>query len=531
MKVLRKSRHPDVNLIKALLFGKGDLNAFCGLVIDNMTQLVIMAAVLVKVFHFPREMVYSRMIPGSAIGVFVGNIAYTLMALSLARRTGRKEVTAMPLGIDTPSLFAFIFGVIGPAHAATGDPVLAWKISMAVVVIVGLVKTLGSFLGPLIQRSVPQAGLLGPIAGVALLLISFLPLVKIFKDPLTGFMSLIIVLCCLIGKLRFPFRIPAALGGVLLGVIISYSLRLFGEGPPLPSFSEGLQQMSLSFPLPSLGFLEGLPYVMNYLPLALPFAIVVIIGGIDVTESAAVAGDHYHPRTILMVSGLSTLFSGLCGGVLQTTPFIGHPAYKEMGGRAGYTLWTALFIGLGGIFGTLGLMVDFLPEAALAPVLIFIGLEITAEVFSVTPARHYPALAFSFLPAIAQLVFIELNGLLTHLGKRFSDLSGEMALSFQTIQMLANGFIISSLIWGAALALIIDKALERAAFFFGIAALASLFGIIHSPFPDGRLFLPWRIESSFPLRLSSAYGLMVVLLLLMAGYQKKRVGQAGISTL
>lgn len=506
---------------QSLLFGRGDLNAFFGLVIDNMTQLVIMAAILVSVFQFPKEIVYTKMIPGSAIGVFLGDLAYTIMALRLARRTGRRDVTAMPLGIDTPSLFAFIFGVIGPAYAATSDPVLAWKISMAAVIIVGLLKTLGSFLGPLIQRTVPQTGLLGPIAGVALLLIAFLPLIKVFHDPLTGFISLIVVLTCLVGKIPFPFRLPAAFGGVVLGVMISYSLRLFGLGAPIPSFTEGIQKMSISFPFPTFAFLEGVPYVTTYLPLAVPFAIVVIIGGIDVTESAAVAGDRYHSRSILLVSGLSTLFGGFCGGVVQTTPYIGHPAYKEMGGRAGYTLWTALFIGFGGIFGYLGLMVDFLPEAALAPILIFIGLEITAQVFSATPSRHYPAIAFSFIPAIAQLVLIELNGLLSHVGKRLSDLSGEMAQTFEMILLMANGFIISSLLWGAALALIIDQQLQRAALFFGIAALCSLFGVIHSPSPDGSLFLPWRVGSNLPLLLSGAYGMMVLFLLLMASYQKR----------
>lgn len=94
----------------------------------------------------------------------------------------------MPLGIDTPSLFAFLFGVIGPVHLATGDPVLDWKISMAVVVLVGLTKMVGSFLGPIIQRALPRADLLGPIAGVALRLIAFVPAIKIFHEPLVGFL-------------------------------------------------------------------------------------------------------------------------------------------------------------------------------------------------------------------------------------------------------------------------------------------------------------------------------------------------------
>jgi len=500
-----------------MLIGPGDLNAFFGLVVDNMTQLVVMAAILVNVFQFPKELVYFKMIPGSAIGVFAGDLAYSIMAIRLARRTGRTDVTAMPLGIDTPSLFAFLFGVIGPAYVATGDPVLAWKIAMAVVVLVGITKTVGAFLGPLIQRAVPRAALLGPIAGVALMLIAFLPMIKIFHAPLAGFLSLIVILCCIVGKVPFPFRIPAAFGAVALGVAASYFTRLFGIGAALPNLAERLQEMTFVLPFPSLAFLEGLPYTVAYLPLALPFAIVVIIGGIDVTESAKAAGDPYETLPILLTSGLSTILVGLCGGVVQTTPYIGHPAYKDMGGRAGYTLGTALFIGLGGIFGYLGLMADLLPEAALAPILIFVGLEITAQTFRATPERHYKAVAFSFIPAIATLVLIELNGLLANLGRSPSDLSGEMAVSFEMIVLIANGFIISSLLWGAALVMIIDRRLRRAAAFLGAAAVLSLFGIIHSPFPDGRLFLPWQVDSKMPLLLGIGYGMMALFLVLMSG--------------
>ncbi len=507
----------SMKLKKSFFWGSGDINAFFGLVVDNMTQLVIMAAILVNVFQFPKDLVYYKMIPGSAIGVFAGDLAYTIMALRLAKRTGREDVTAMPLGIDTPSLFAFLFGVIGPAHLATGDPVLAWKISMATVVIVGLTKTLGSFLGPMIQGSVPRAGLLGPIAGVALMLIAFLPMIKIFHDPLVGFTSLIVILTCLVAKIPFPFRIPAALGGVSLGLIVSYLTRFFGAGSPLPNLEERLQEIEFAFPIPTLAFWEGLPHVVTYLPLAIPFAIVVIIGGIDVTESAKAAGDEYDTRSILLTSGLSTVLAGLCGGIVQTTPYIGHPAYKNMGGRAGYTLGTALFIGLGGILGYLGLMADLLPEAALAPILIFVGLEITAQTFSATDRKHYSAVVLSFLPAIAALVLIELNSLMANLGKNSADLTGEMAETFQMVVLIANGFIISSLLWGAGLSLMIDRELKRAAAFWGVGAVLTLFGVIHSPFPDGRLFLPWRIDAHTPMTLSLAYGVMAIFLLCIRG--------------
>lgn len=130
-------------------------------------------------------------------------------------------------------------------------------------------------------------------------------------------------------------------------------------------------------------------------------------------------------------------------------------------------------------------MADLLPEAALAPILIFVGLEITAQTFSACQKKHYEAIAFSFLPAIAALVLIELNGLMANLGKSAADLTREMAITFDMIVLIANGFIVSSLLWGASLSLIIDHEIKRAAGFLGIAALLTLFGVIHSPFPDG----------------------------------------------
>lgn len=151
----------------------GDLNAFFGLALDNVSNLVLLWGILVSVFGFPAEPILYRMIPGTAIGVLVGDLIYTWMAFRLARRTGRDDVTVMPLGIDTPSLFGLTFGVLGPAYLATRDAEHAWRVGMAVLVLMGLAKILGAFAGEGVRRL--RAGLLGSIAGVAILLIAFFP--------------------------------------------------------------------------------------------------------------------------------------------------------------------------------------------------------------------------------------------------------------------------------------------------------------------------------------------------------------------
>ena len=70
----------------------GDVNAFFGLMLDNVVNLVILAGILVYVFEFPAHLVYSRMFPGTALGVLAGDLAYTWMALRLSRRTGRPAI-------------------------------------------------------------------------------------------------------------------------------------------------------------------------------------------------------------------------------------------------------------------------------------------------------------------------------------------------------------------------------------------------------------------------------------------------------
>lgn len=492
----------------------GDANAFFGLVVDNMTQLVILTGLLVGVFQFPTDLVLYRMVPGTAIGVLVGDLVYTWLAFRLARRTNRQDVTAMPFGIDTPSLFGITFGVLGPTMLLTKDPVLAWKVGMGATVAMGLLKLVLSFGGEWVRRVVPRAGLLGSIAGVAILLIAFLPALRVFADPLVGLVSLGLILVALVGRIRLPRGIPGALAAVVAGCLVYAVERWLGvEGIPAPLSVPVSWQLAV--PWPTLAWLDALDEIWAALPVALPLALATVIGGIDNTESAIAAGDDYRTRDILLTEALATILAGLCGGVIQNTPYIGHPAYKAMGARAAYTVATGLVIGVGAMTGVISLLVGVVPEAAVAPILIFVGIEITAQAFLATPARHAPAVALAFLPVIAALLLIQFSNLLAALGRSPSDLPREAALALETVRVLGNGFILSALLWGSGVALIVDRRLLAAASVFAVASLASLCGIIHSPLATGGLFWPWSADSRWPGLLAGAYGLLAGLLVLL----------------
>lgn len=440
-------------------------------------------------FGFPADLVLGRMLPGTAVGVLAGDLAYTVMAVRLARRTGRSDVTAMPFGIDTPTLFAMVFGVLGPVKVATGDPVLAWKVAMAVTVAIGAIKCVLSFAGDWVRRVVPRAALLGSIAGVAILLIAFLPMLKILRDPLVGLVALVVLLLALLGRVRMPLRMPGAFAAVLVGAAIFWGRAALGAGGHAPPPIDA--RLALAIPWPTLTWLTALDEALPYLSIALPFALVTIVGGIDNAESAIAAGDEYRTRDILLVEALATVLAGGCGGVIQNTPYIGHPAYKTMGARAGYTLATGLVIGLGAATGVLGLLVGILPEAAVAPILVFVGLEITAQAFLASPPRHGPAVALALVPVAAAVVLIELGSVLAALGQSAGGLTGEAAGMYQALLTLGNGFVLTAVLWSSAVVFIIERRLAALAAVLAIAGLATLVGLVHSPLPSGAVFWPW----------------------------------------
>jgi AGZA family xanthine/uracil permease-like MFS transporter len=231
-----------------------------------------------------------------------------------------------------------------------------------------------------------------------------------------------------------------------------------------------------------------------FLPVALPLALATVVGGIDCTESAAAAGDDYPTSRIIAYEGLATLAGGLFGGVIQSTPYIGHPAYKAMGGRAAYTLATALFVGSAGVLGYFDWIFYLLPKAVVFPILVFVGLEIAAQSFHATPVRHFPAVALACVPALAYLALLNLNQLLPREPAGFAALAPEVQHWVQTVTCLAGGggFIITSLLWGTLLARLIDGEIRTAAAVLFLGAVAALFGVIHSPLPSSPIQSPGR---------------------------------------
>lgn len=511
----------------------GDVNAFFGLMLDNIAGLILMVSLLAA-FEVPSDFVIRAMVPGTALGVLVGDLCFFGIAFVLARHSGRDDVTAMPLGLDTPSTFGMILFVLGPAFSdarqnlgmeVADAAVYTWHIGIVCVVISGLFKLACAPVSGWVRRLVPRAGLLGSLAAIALVIISFLPLLEIFGHPLPGLMALAIVLTALIGRVKLPFHLPGTLGALLVAGTLFYLMRALG----LEGYAEAGEPLQAEW-LPTR-WLDAWTFewtarigdALRYLPVALPFALATVVGGIDCTESAAAAGDEYDTRTVIAVEASATLLAGLSGGVIQTTPYIGHPAYKAMGGRAAYTLATALLVGSAGLVGYFGYLYQWIPAPAVYPILVFVGLEIASQSFLATPRRHYPAVAVACLPALAFLALFIPGQILTP-GNDL-ELSAELSRNLQTLRMLSNSFILTSLLWAWLLVTVIDRNLLRGAAVCLVAATFTLFGIIHSPSLTNNVALPFGpsewgsmvvSEELRPLVLEYAAGYLCVAVVLAA---------------
>ncbi|MBX7166233.1 MAG: permease [Pirellulales bacterium] len=527
----------------------GDINAFCGLVLDNLAVMVLLVSMLVGTYGFDASFALRYMIPGTALGVVVGDLCFTWMAFRLAARTGRNDVTAMPLGLDTPSTFGMVFFVLGDAFVTAKAAGLApeeacrhaWHIGICALITSGVFKLACATLSGWIRQIVPRAGLLGSLAAIALVLIGFLPLLEVAHLPVVGYVTLAVILTALVARVPLPGRVPGALGALVVGCVVYFLMSAtgtLGYDPGALSHTAFEPQLGLLVPWPSLAWLDTFGASLKYLPVVIPFALATVVGGIDCTESAAAAGDEYSTGRVIAIEGLATLVAGLCGGVIQTTPYIGQPAYKAMGGRAAYTLAAALFIGLAGMTGSFAYVYAYLPKPAIFPILIFIGLEITAQSYHATPQRHYPAVGLACLPAIAYLVVIFTDNLLAQTGTSVAALKPPLDVQLPTLRVLSAGFIVTSLLWAATLASIIDGRLKGAAGFVAAAALLSAFGVIHSPLPGSPMFLPWNLDTrslppalagQTPYHLAAAYGLVAALLFgwgLWLGDRKLTVDEA-----
>ncbi|HBT18624.1 MAG TPA: uracil permease [Clostridiaceae bacterium] len=462
------------------LFKREDLDGFFALFQNNLANFVLIA-VSMTAMGFPAAIVYGRVIPGVAMAVFFGNLYYAKLAKKLAEKEGRSDVTALAYGVSTPVMFIYLFGVLRPALTLTGDPELAWKIGLGACFLGGFVEVLGSFIGKWVHKHLPRAAMLGALAGVAFAFIGGEMFFMTYELPIAGMVVLMIMLLGFVAKKPMPFKIPASLFAIVIGTFLAYTVG----GQDTSFLQEGIKSFGFYLPLPTLGLVEGIGYMMRHMAglfaILLPISIYNFVETMNNVEAMASAGDKYDVQEAQMADGLGTIFGTFFGGVFPTTVYIASIGSKWMNAGRGYSILNGFVFLLASTFGLVAAMAQVIPMAVIAPVLVFVGISMVTQAFNTVDKKHFPAVVLAMFPYFA-------NYLMT----RFNGAAGEVVANLSSgIVPLGQGAMFTGLLWGAIVVFLLDEAYEKAAISALFAALLSATGFMHAP------KLTWLYDPSF----------------------------------
>ncbi len=511
----------------------GDINAGFAFFLDCVVNLFVLAGILIGL-DFPRDLVFGRIIPGAIVGILVGNLLFVAYTRRLVRQTGNLNMTALPLGIDLPTVFGMCFFIMGPAYAIALETMdraaaaeTAWFIGMAATFWMAAFKFGLSFIGRLIQREIPEFALIVVMGGIATVWLGAEAIFGVFQLPEVGLVSFAIMAYSLIAGHRLPFALPGAVIAILVSTILFYVFAGVGFDGYV---ARAVPDLVPALPVPTLSGLTAIfGSVTGYLGIIIPFALLIASSSINVVAGARVVGDEFDPATTVRLDSATTAISALFGGVVQTTPYFGHPTYKRMGAGTNYSLGVGTVIGVGGFLGVIAFASELIPDAVLKPILLVVAADILRLAFASGDVRHAPAMLFAIVPAILNFAYTKVLDVFTKLNAAALTLVGPDTIASVTmLGVLSRGYIFTSLIWGAMMVWIIDHKMKRAGGAAFLAGVFTLFGVIHSVLPSSGMYLPWALPDiggaeGLAYRIASAYFIAGVLLF---GFSFSTAGKA-----
>jgi AGZA family xanthine/uracil permease-like MFS transporter len=464
-------------------FVRGDIDGFFGLFLDNLLQLMVISVLGSAVCGLPAELVNGRILPGAAFSVLVGNLFYAWQARRLAQRTSRDDVTALPFGINTPSVIAFVFLIMGPVYQETKDPNLAWQAGLLACFLSGVMEVIGAFCGDWLRRHTPRAALLSALAGIAVTLIAMGFVFQLFANPLVGLAPMMLILVGYAARVKLPFGLPVGFVAVLLGTAIAWGLRAAGH----PVFKPSTQPFDphLHFFEPAFGDLArslASPQGWKFLGIIFPMGLFTVVGSLQNLESAEAAGDRYETRPSLLANGIATLCAACFGSAFPTTIYIGHPGWKAMGARSGYSVINGVMISALCLAGGVGLVLKFVPMEATLGILVWVSIIITAQAFQEIPKAHALAVAVGLIPSLAAWALLLVETSLRAAGSSLFAVAPRFGVDLfvHGAIALSQGFILTSMVLAAILALSIDNQFWKAALWAFAGAVLAASGVIHA---------------------------------------------------
>lgn len=494
-------------------FVKGDLDGFFGLAVDNLVQVLVIVALCRQLCGFSDELLFERVLPGIAISLLIGNLYYALHARRVAKRDGRMATTALPYGINTPSVFAYILFILAPVYqryagelgeAKAGE--LAWRLGLVACIGSGAIEFAGAFIGGWVRRVTPRAALLSALAAIGVIFIASPFAFQIYERPLVAIVPMFIVLVGYFARVRFPLGMPSGLVALAIGTILAWTLPFVpGLGPKMMSVravTDSLDWVRLYQPswfgAEIWEFLRrDQALLWAFLGVIVPMGLINAIGSLQNIESAEAAGDRFATGPCMAVNGIGSIAAGLFGSCFPTTIYIGHPGWKALGARCGYSILNGVFFTVVFLLGLGSLIVNLIPMEAGMAIVLYIGVIIAAQSYEAVPKRHYPAVALGFFPAVAMMAVLLVPSILPGVGAKDGILPmlqqhgaaledpARRTDSWWPVGVYAlaganSGFVITGMLISAITAFLIDRRFRTAGIWCVIAAVTTLVGFHHA---------------------------------------------------
>jgi AGZA family xanthine/uracil permease-like MFS transporter len=465
----------------------GDWNAFFGFGTNVLVNLLVLTGLLRFVLKLPDAIVFGRILPATGLMLCLSTLYYAWLAYRLAKETGRNDVCALPSGISVPHMFVVTFVIMLPIALTTGDPIKGWEAGLTWVFVQSFVLMIGGFVGPIIRRITPRAALLGTLAGVSLAFISMRPAMEMFMTPVIGILCFAVILASWFGGVRYWNGVPAGLVAIAVGTVVAWlstALGLDFGGMSVAKLAQSVAHFGFSVPVPAVGHVfSGFQFLGVILVTAIPFGIYDLVEALDNVESASVAGDSFPTTRVLTADGVVSLIGCLMGNPFINAVYIGHPGWKAMGGRIGYSAATGISVIVLSTFGIISVISALIPVIAISPILLYIGMLIGAQAFQETPKSHAPAVVLAVMPNLAAWGKLQIDNALGAAGTSAAALGhdklGQTGVLYDGLALLGGGAILGGLVLGAIAACIIEREFSKASAFAVAGAVLTVFGFMH----------------------------------------------------
>jgi len=485
---------------KPVLWTPGDWNAFFGFGTNILVNMLVLTGLLRFVLKMPDSLVFGRILPALGLMMCLSTFYYAWLAYKLAQKTGRSDVCALPSGVSVPHMFIVTFVIMLPITIKTGDPMKGWSAGLVWVFFQSFILMIGGFIAPYIRKITPRAALLGTLAGVSVTFIAMRPALEMYMTPQIGLVCFAIILLSWFGGIKYPRSIPAGLVAIAVGMIIAWGSNLFGlglGGLSIKGVGDAFASFGFSVPIPAIGTVfSGFEFLSVILVTAIPFGIYDLVEAMDNVESAEAAGDEYPTTRVLTADGVVSLIGCLMGNPFINAVYIGHPGWKAMGGRIGYSAATGIMVVVLAWFGIISVLLALVPVVAISPILLYIGMLIGAQAFQTTPVKHAPAIVLAFTPHLAAWAKLQID---TMLGATLSaaqaagvaaDKLGEIKTAaiaslpqqgviYHGLEVMGGGSILGGLVLGAIGVFIIEREFVKASAFALAGAVMTYFGFMH----------------------------------------------------